>query len=109
MKKIIFILPLIISLNSCKFTEAPSAGLAKEMCSCLFISGQTENYCRMVTKESRILAKFEADFNRKEVTAKGANFISVAKLDANPRYGCSIQTIEVDPESHEDRFPHNDR
>ncbi len=109
MKKLIALIPLLLMINSCKYTEAPSAGLAKEMCSCLFISGQTEQYCRMVTKESRILAKFEADYNRKEVIARGANFISVAKLGDNPRYGCSIQSIDVDPESYEDNFPHNDR
>lgn len=97
MKKLMMILPLLVLINSCKYTEAPSAGLAKEMCSCLFISGQTEEYCKIVTKESQILADYEADYNRKEVVATGVNFKSMAKLDDNPRFGCSIQNIEVKP------------
>lgn len=106
-KNLCFIALTLLTLNSCKYTEAPSAGLAKEMCSCLFISGQTEEYCRFVTKESRILAKWEADYNRKEVTAKGANFTSKAVLDENPRYGCSLVSIDQDPQDYDDR--HNDR
>ncbi|MCR9203598.1 MAG: hypothetical protein NXH75_03405 [Halobacteriovoraceae bacterium] len=88
-------------MTSCKYTESPSAALSKEMCSCLFVAEQTEKYCRMVTKESRILANWEADFNRKEVTARGANFRAMSKLDDNPRYGCQIQFIEVDPEAND--------
>lgn len=107
MKRIALILLGLTLVTSCKYTEAPSAGLAKEMCSCLFISGQTESYCRSVTKESRILAKFEADFNRKEVWARGANFRAMARLDKDARFGCSIQVVEVDPEIHRDRD--NDR
>jgi len=102
-----FIILILLSLSSCKYTEAPSAGLAKEMCSCLFISGQTEEYCRFVTKESRILAKWEADYNRKEVIASGANFTSKAVLDDNPRYGCSLVSIDADPQDN--NFNHHDR
>lgn len=108
MKKLLILLLMTSSFVSCKYTESPSAALAKEMCSCVFISGQTEQYCRSVTKEARILAKFEVDWNRLEVVSRGSNFRSVARLDDNPRYGCSIQVIEVDPEAgaHHDR---NDR
>lgn len=112
MKKLVLTLPLIlllILLTSCKFTEAPSAGLAKEMCSCLFISGQTQNYCEIVTKESQILAKFEADYNRKEVIAKGVGFMAMAKLDDNPRYGCQIKWVGRDPESNEHYPFHGER
>lgn len=105
----LFSMTILIALTSCKYTEAPSAGLAKEMCSCLFISGQTEHYCSIVTKESQILAKYEADFNRHEVVAKGAGFYAMAKLDDNARYGCSIKWIKRDPESNE-RYPfHGER
>lgn len=89
----------IILFSSCKFAESPSAALAKEMCSCLFVAEQTESFCRMVTKESQILANWEADFDRKEVWAKGMNFRSMARRDEDPRYGCQIQLVEVDPES----------
>lgn len=108
MKKLMLLLTALI-LTSCKYTEAPSAGMAKEMCSCLFVSGQTENYCRMVTKESDILANFEADYNRKEVIAKGVGFMAMAKLDDNPRYGCQIKWVGRDPESNERHPFHGDR
>jgi hypothetical protein len=108
MKKLLLLLPVVL-IASCKFTEAPSAGLAKEMCSCLFISGQTQNYCEIVTKESQILANFEADYNRKEVIAKGAGFVSMAKLDDNARYGCSLKWIKRDPESQERHAYHGER
>lgn len=96
------LLSLVMTLvTSCKYTESPSAALSKEMCSCLFVAEQTEKYCRLVTKESRILASWEADYNRKEVTARGANFRAMSRLDDDPRYGCQIQVIEVDPEASE--------
>ncbi|MCF8060161.1 MAG: hypothetical protein K9K67_12750 [Bacteriovoracaceae bacterium] len=106
-KTLVFI-TLLGFVSSCKYTEAPSAGLAKEMCSCIFVSEQTEQYCRMVTKEARILSDFEVDYNRKEVSARGVNFRAMAKMDANPRYGCSLKIVEVDPESAKD-YPGNER
>ncbi len=101
MKKSILIAPLVILINSCKYTEAPSAGLAKEMCSCLYVSEQSEAYCKMVTKESRILAKWEAIPEEKKVIAKGVNFTSIAQMDEDARYGCTILSIESAPENAE--------
>lgn len=108
-KSILLVGATALTLTSCKYTEAPVGGLSKEMCSCLFIAEQTEKYCKMVTKESRILAKWEADYNKKEVWAYGSNFRAMARLDDNPRYGCQIQVIEVDPDAQKNDFPHNDR
>ncbi|GEM_PF-1643602 len=106
--KLFFFITLLGTISGCKYTEAPSAGLAKEMCSCIFVSQQTEQYCRMVTKEARILSKFEVDYNRKEVSARGVNFRAMARMDKNPRYGCSLKVVEVDPESAEE-YPDNGR
>lgn len=94
--------------TSCKFTESPSGALSKEMCSCIFVSNQDEDYCRSVTKEGRILAKYEIDYNRKEVWARGANFRAMSKLSDKSRFGCNIQVLELDPEAQK---PHdrNDR
>jgi hypothetical protein len=108
LNKVLVFMTLLAVITGCKYTEAPSAGLAKEMCSCIFVSEQTEQYCRMVTKEARILSKFEVDYNRKEVSARGVNFRAMAKMDANPRYGCSLKVVEVDPESTKD-YPDNGR
>ena len=48
-------------------------------------------------------------YNKKEVWAYGSNFRAMARLDDNPRYGCQIQVIEVDPDAQKNDFPHNDR
>ena len=99
MKKVITLFFITTILNSCKYTEAPSAGLAKEMCSCLFVSEQSAEYCKIVTKESRILAKWEAFPEEQKVIAKGVRFTSMAKMDADPRYGCTLLSVEHAPEN----------
>jgi uncharacterized protein YjiK len=99
MKRSLLLSSALLFLCGCKFKEAPSAGLAKEMCSCLFVAEQTEDYCQLVTKESRILAKWEVDYTKQEVTAKGMNFVSKASLDEDSRFGCSIRSVEKDPDS----------
>lgn len=99
MKKTLPITLILVFLSSCKYTESPSAALAKEMCSCLYISEQTEDYCKMVTKESRILAKWEAFPEEQKVIAKGVNHTSVAKMDEDSRYGCTLISVENSPEN----------
>ena len=105
----IAIILLLTAISSCKFSEAPSAGLSKEMCSCLFVAEQTEEYCRLVTKESRILAKWEANYTEKKITATGMNYISVAALDEDSRFGCSIESVELDPNGDDKHLARNER
>lgn len=98
MKKIIILFSLF-AISGCKFLEAPSMGLAKEMCSCLFVADQTVNFCKEVTKESRTLAKFKVNWSEKEVEARGAGHKTISRLNDNPRLGCQI--IQVDAEEVE--------
>lgn len=97
MKKLIIGATLLF--NSCKYTESPSASLAKEMCSCLYVSEQSVDYCKMVTKESRYFAKWEADDLAKEVVAKGVNHTSIARMDEDSRFGCTLVSVENAPEN----------
>ncbi len=99
MKKLIFITAPLFVFSACKYTESPSAALAKEMCSCLFVSEQTVDYCKIVTKESRILAKWEAFPEEQKVIARGVNYTSMAKMDEDPRYGCTLLSVERAPEN----------
>jgi hypothetical protein len=99
MKNITLILFAFTVMTSCKYTEAPSAGLAKEMCSCLFISEQSEKYCKLVTKESRVLARWETYPEEQKVVAKGVNYTSMAQMDEDPRFGCTIKYIKYTPEN----------
>ncbi len=99
MKKLTLFFMITLTLNACKFTESPPLALAKEMCSCLFVSNQSEDYCRSVTKEGRILANYTIDYNRKEIWASGGQMRALSKLNNNPRFGCDIVLLELDPES----------
>jgi hypothetical protein len=98
---IVLSLIALVSASSCKFSEAPSAGLAKEMCSCLFVAEQTEQYCRQVTRESGILANWEANYAKQQVVARGMNYVSVASMDEDSRFGCSIKTVNLDSDSQD--------
>ncbi len=101
MKKCIYLVVTLFITSSCKYTESPSAALAKEMCSCLYVSEQTVDYCKIVTKEGRILAKWEAFPEEQKVIAKGVNHTSMARMDEDPRYGCTLISVENSPENAE--------
>ncbi len=68
-------------------------GLAKEMCSCLFVAEQSISFCKEVTKESRTLAKFKVNWTDKTVEARGLGKKAVGILNDNPRFGCQIHEV----------------
>ncbi|MFT6069223.1 MAG: hypothetical protein ACJAT2_000300 [Bacteriovoracaceae bacterium] len=68
-------------------------GLAKEMCSCLFVAEQSIGFCKEVTKESRTLAKFKVNWDRKSVEARGLGKKAIGILNDNPRFGCQIHDV----------------
>lgn len=77
--------------RSFNIAEAPALALAKEMCSCLFVSEQPIEYCRSVTKESRILAKYKVNFEKKEVEAKVFTYKAYGSFNKEkPQFGCKI-------------------
>ena len=92
--KRIFLISFLILFSSCKYTESPSLALAKEMCSCLFIAEQSESYCKMVTKESRILARYEIFENSRTVAARAFSYRATAMLNDDPRFGCQLVDVE---------------
>lgn len=75
--------------------ESNSLALAKEMCSCLFVSNQDEQYCREVTKESRYLGRYEVDAKRKRVKAYTIHekwkYRAFAEFNRErPQFGCKL-------------------
>lgn len=97
MRKLL-VITSILFLSGCKYLEAPSMGLAKEMCSCLFVGEQTMNFCREVTKESRTFAKYKVNWDEKSVEARGVGHKAIGKLNENPRFGCSIVSVDEEEE-----------
>lgn len=88
------LLIVVLLITSCKYKEAPSMGLAKEMCSCLFVGEQSMEFCKEVTKESRTLAKFKVNWDEKSVEARGLGKKAIGILNENPRFGCQIHDVE---------------
>jgi hypothetical protein len=86
--KIIILIGLLL-LSSCKFPKVVSAFYAKEVCSCLFVVGQTEDYCHEYGKQIIPIWTKTIDTKNKRVKAWGlwesteASFISL-------RSGCQI-------------------
>ena len=97
MRKLFCILALVLVASSCKYNEAPSMGLSKEMCSCLFVAEQSIDFCKEVTKESRTLAKFKVNWEEKSVEARGLGKKAVGRLNKDPRFGCQIYDVEEEP------------
>lgn len=87
--------PQIVKPRKYNLKESNSLALAKEMCSCLFVSKQDEKYCREVTKESRYLGKYEIDHKRKRVKAYTIHekwkYRAFAEFNKEkPQFGCKL-------------------
>ena len=87
--KLFISLFMLLVLSSCKFPKVVSAFYAKEVCSCLFVVGQSEEYCHNYGKQIIPIWTKEIDKKNKKVKAWGlwestqASFISL-------RHGCQI-------------------
>ncbi|MBK25483.1 MAG: hypothetical protein CME70_15920 [Halobacteriovorax sp.] len=85
----LFLVILLFSLSGCKFPKVVSAFYAKEVCSCLFVEKQKEEYCHEYGKQIIPIWTKEIDYKNKSVKAFGlwksteASFISL-------RSGCQI-------------------
>lgn len=83
-------LVFLLFLSGCKFPKVVSAFYAKEVCSCLFVVEQIENYCHEYGKQIIPIWTKEIDYKEKKVKAYGlwesttAGFIS-------KRAGCQIE------------------
>lgn len=107
MKKIIIILSLlsvsilakddsiIVQPGKYNFSESAALALAKEMCSCLYVSEQSEKYCRTVTKESRIFARYKIKKSKKQVHTTWGGYRAQAHFNKEkPQFGCKLVKAE---------------
>ncbi|MCP4912033.1 MAG: hypothetical protein GY909_02850 [Oligoflexia bacterium] len=110
MKKLIIILSLltvsvlakdkkddseIVQPRKYNFSESAALALAKEMCSCLYVSEQSEKYCRTVTKESRIFARYKVKKSKKQVHTTWGGYRAQADFNIEkPQFGCKLVKAE---------------
>lgn len=71
--------------------ELATAYTAKEVCSCVFVMEQTEDYCRAWTKASPDVADFVVDHDEKRVRSSALLFWSAAARFTGPDFGCVLE------------------
>ncbi len=86
----ILTLSLLLFLTGCKFPKAVSAFYAKEVCSCLFVVGQEEEYCHEYGKQIIPIWTKEIDRKAKTVKAYGL-WESTSARFISSRAGCIIE------------------
>jgi len=72
-----------------------SAFLAKELCSCLFVTGRSEAACKVYAHQSPQLATYSIDWNEKSVYASvapvfGYGMYPHTAIYQGPKYGCVL-------------------
>jgi hypothetical protein len=64
---------------------------AKETCSCLFVQGRDEAYCRAWTEARPDVARVEVDRPAREVRARALVFWSARARHVDARRGCVLE------------------
>jgi hypothetical protein len=80
---------LLLTFSSCKISKAVSASFSKEMCSCLFVEGQSENYCRDYAKQMIEVEDYKVDWSGKSVWSRGLKLETVVRFQSKRR-GCQF-------------------
>lgn len=63
---------------------------AKEVCSCVFVAGQTQEACAEWSRVSPDIANFEVHPDEGTVTSRALGFWSVTATYAGPEEGCKL-------------------
>ncbi len=71
--------------------ELLTAYRAKDMCSCVFVQGRDEAYCRDWTKASPNLATMSVDKEQKVVTTEAMQYWSAKARFVNDEEGCVLE------------------
>lgn len=64
---------------------------AKDMCSCVFVQGRDEDYCRNWTKAAPNLATLVVDTETKSVHTEALQYWSARAVWVNEREGCVLE------------------
>lgn len=71
--------------------ELVTAYTAKELCSCLFVQEQTEEYCRAWTQASPAIARPRIDFAQKRVTTSALILWGASARFVDGQIGCQLE------------------
>jgi hypothetical protein len=81
---------ILLSLQGCVFPKAGSSYVAKGMCSCLFVVGQTEKQCEEYTKTMfHFFTSYKVNLEEKFVTSSFL-FMDTKASYTSERFGCKI-------------------
>jgi hypothetical protein len=67
-----------------------SSFYSKMMCSCLFVSGRSEDACHNFARQYIPVQKVEVDYKAKRVTVKGL-WVTTSTKHVAERYGCTVE------------------
>ena len=70
--------------------ELLTAYRAKDMCSCVFVQGRGEAYCRDWTKASPNLASLSVDMDSKRVHTEAMQYWSATARFVDDKQGCVL-------------------
>jgi len=68
-----------------------TAYTAKDMCSCLFVNGQSEEYCLAWTRASPAVARIRVDHRRQRVSTSAAILWSAEAEFVDAKQGCVLR------------------
>ena len=71
------------------FPSIISSFYAKQMCSCLFVVGQTEDHCRNEARQYVPISGYDIDWQARSVTVRGLGRSNRARY-VGERYGCVL-------------------
>ena len=71
--------------------ELATAYTAKEVCSCVFVMEQTEDYCRAWTRASPDVADFTVDREEQRVRSSALLFWGASAKFTGPDFGCVLE------------------
>ena len=64
---------------------------AKDICSCIFVQGRDEEYCRQWTKAKPNFATISVDMDNKIVHTEALQYWSASARWVNERHGCVLE------------------
>ena len=97
------LLPLLMLLVGCAKSEEAlptydatllqlaSGYSATMVCQCVFMMGQTEEYCADWSRVTPEVAKFKVDREEKSITSRSLGFRPVTAIYVDDRQGCVVQ------------------
>lgn len=71
--------------------ELLTAFSAKEMCSCMFVVGQTEDFCRTMTKQAPDVKSVTIDRDAKTVRSQAVMMWGARARYVDKRHGCVLE------------------